>query len=55
MPGAVEIVAGLSGDEQVVTQGGFRLADGDAVRVTAVDDGSRPLSELIAAPEGAPR
>lgn len=47
MPGSVEIVEGLAGDERVVTQGGFRLADGDAVRVRAVDDGSRPLAELI--------
>lgn len=47
VPGAVEITSGLQADERVITQGAFRLADGDPVRVRAVDDGSRPLAELI--------
>lgn len=47
VPGAVEIVDGLMATDRVVTQGAFRLADGDRVRITAVDDGSRPLAELI--------
>jgi membrane fusion protein (multidrug efflux system) len=47
IPGKVEITEGLSADELVVTQGAFRLSDGDAVRVRAVDDGSRPLAELL--------
>lgn len=45
--GAVEIVEGLTGDEQIVTHGAFRLAHGDRVRVLGVDDGSRPLSDLL--------
>lgn len=48
VPGAIEITDGLKGDERVVTHGAFRLNDGDRVRVQAVDDGSRPLSELLA-------
>lgn len=53
MPGLVEIRDGLAGDERVVTHGAFRLADGDAVRIRAVDDGSRPLSELLGPDVGA--
>lgn len=49
LPGVVEIRGGLAGDERVITHGAFRLADGDAVRIRAVDDGSRPLAELIEA------
>lgn len=47
VPGSIEIVGGLQGDEQVVTHGAFRLNDGDRVRVQAVDDGSRPLADLL--------
>lgn len=53
MPGLVEIRDGLTGDERVVTHGAFRLADGDAVRIRAVDDGSRTLSELLGPDFGA--
>lgn len=52
VPGAVEIVEGLTGTEQIVTHGAFRLNDGDVVRVRAVDDGSRPLAELLEAGGG---
>lgn len=45
--GAIEITGGLSAGERVVTHGAFRLNDGDRVRIQAVDDGSRPLSELL--------
>ncbi|HLW04835.1 MAG TPA: efflux RND transporter periplasmic adaptor subunit [Azoarcus sp.] len=48
VPGVVEIVAGLEAGERVVTHGAFRLNDGDEVRIKAVDDGSAPLSELLA-------
>jgi membrane fusion protein (multidrug efflux system) len=47
IPGSVEIVNGLSEAERVVTHGAFRLNDGDPVRVGAVDDGTRPLAELL--------
>ena len=49
IPGSVEIVEGLDGSEQIVTHGAFRLGDGDAVRIGAVDDGTRPLAELLEA------
>ncbi|MDX5364504.1 MAG: efflux RND transporter periplasmic adaptor subunit [Pseudazoarcus pumilus] len=52
VPGAVEVVDGLQAGEQVVTHGAFRLEDGAAVRVRAVDDGSRPLAELLQAGGG---
>lgn len=46
-PGAVEVVDGLTAGEQVVTHGHMQLQSGQAVRVSAVDDGSRGLSELL--------
>jgi membrane fusion protein, multidrug efflux system len=55
VPGAVEIVEGLGRDEQIVTHGAFRLDDGDVVRVRAVDDGRRPLAELLETGGGATR
>jgi len=55
VPGAVEVVDGLTGTEQVVTHGAIRLEDGAAVQVRAVDDGSRSLAELLEATAGAKR
>jgi membrane fusion protein (multidrug efflux system) len=49
-PGEVEIVAGLSPGERVITHGADKARPGQPVQVRAVDDGSRPLSELIAQP-----
>jgi len=54
-PGEVEILAGLSAGERVITHGADKARPGQPVQVLAVDDGSRPLSELLAQPaaEGA--
>ncbi len=49
-PGEVEIVTGLTLGERVITHGADKARPGQPVQVRAVDDGSRPLSELIAQP-----
>lgn len=49
-PGAVEITAGLEPGEQVITHGAEQARAGQPVRVRAVDDGSRPMRELLAQP-----
>ena len=46
-PGLVEILAGLEAGEQVITEGAIKLRPGQAVAVKALDDGSRPRSELL--------
>ncbi|MEZ5542869.1 MAG: efflux RND transporter periplasmic adaptor subunit [Pseudomonadota bacterium] len=46
-PGLVEVLAGLTADEQVVTHGHLRVRDGQTVVITAIDDGSRTLPELL--------
>jgi len=52
LPGKVEIRSGLDGGEKLVIHGGFRLADGQAVRVRAEVDGSESLAQILA---GEPR
>ncbi len=47
MPGRVEVVSGLSAGEKIVTHGTLKIRPGMPVRIRAVDDGSRPLEELI--------
>ena len=46
-PGQVEVVDGLLVDEQVITHGHMPLRPGQAVKVLAIDDGSRSLPELL--------
>jgi len=46
-PGEVEIMAGLKPGEQVITQGTLKARPGEQVVVAAVDDGTRPLDELL--------
>jgi membrane fusion protein (multidrug efflux system) len=46
-PGLVEVDKGLAANEQVVTHGHLQLRPGQAVRVLAIDDGSRSLPELL--------
>jgi membrane fusion protein (multidrug efflux system) len=48
-PGRVEIVSGLEPGELVVTHGTLRVRPGAPVRIRAIDDGTRPLAELISA------
>lgn len=49
MPGRVEIVSGLALGEQIITHGTLKVRPGMPVRIKAVDDGSRPIAELIRA------
>ncbi|MGD2112785.1 MAG: efflux RND transporter periplasmic adaptor subunit [Gammaproteobacteria bacterium] len=54
-PGLAEVIDGLAENERVVTHGHLKIRPGQAVTVTAVDDGSRSLSELLRAlPGGGP-
>lgn len=46
-PGRVEITAGLSAGEHVITHGTLKVRPGAPVTIRAVDDGSRPFEELI--------
>ncbi len=51
-PGQVEVVDGLAAGEQVITHGHLQVRPGQAVTITAVDDGSRTLPELLRALPG---
>jgi membrane fusion protein (multidrug efflux system) len=46
-PGRAEILEGLQAGEKVITHGTTRVKPGDQVTITAVDDGSVPLRELL--------
>ena len=46
-PGRVEVLEGLTGDDRVITHGHARAAPGQAVTISAVDDGSLTLPELL--------
>ena len=46
-PGGVEVVSGLTPGEQVITHGSLKVRPGQQVVIGAVDDGSRPLHELL--------
>jgi len=46
-PGKVEIVEGLAEGERVITHGTLKVRPGQKVQIGAVDDGSRPLSEML--------
>ena len=45
--GEVEILEGLMENEMVVTHGTLRVSPGQKVEVRAIDDGKRPLPELL--------
>jgi len=47
MPGLVEVTAGLDIGETIISHGTLKVRPGSPVRIQAVDDGSRPLAELI--------
>jgi membrane fusion protein (multidrug efflux system) len=51
-PGLVEVVEGLADGEQVVTHGHLRIRPGQTVTITAIDDGSSTLPELLRALPG---
>jgi len=46
-PGEAEIVSGLAPGEKVITHGTTKVKPGDQVTILTVDDGTRPLSELV--------
>jgi membrane fusion protein (multidrug efflux system) len=46
-PGEVEIVDGLKTGELVITDGTIKVRPGDRVAVSAVDDGTTPVHELL--------
>jgi membrane fusion protein (multidrug efflux system) len=48
-PGQAEILEGLSAGDRVITHGADKVRPGQAVRVQAMDDGTRPLAELVGA------
>jgi len=47
MPGQVEVTAGLDVGETIISHGTLKVRPGSPVRIQAVDDGSRPIAELI--------
>ena len=49
-PGEVEITAGLNVNELVVTDGALKLRPGATVTIRAMDDGTRPLHDLLEDP-----
>lgn len=51
-PGEVEILAGLQPGEQVITHGTLKVRAGEQVAIGAVDDGSRPIQELLQSLDG---
>lgn len=46
-PGLVEVLDGLAAGDQVVTHGHMKIAPGQQVTITAIDDGSLSLPELL--------
>ncbi len=46
-PGVVEILDGLRAGDRVITEGAIKLRSGQSVKIIAIDDGSRPRSELL--------
>jgi membrane fusion protein (multidrug efflux system) len=52
-PGEVEILGGLAPGDRVITDGTLKVRPGQAVKVRALDDGSRALQEMLqSAPKG---
>ena len=49
-PGEAEVLSGLTAGERVITHGADKARPGQPVQVLAVDDGSRPLRDLLAQP-----
>jgi membrane fusion protein (multidrug efflux system) len=49
------VVEGLAAGEQVVTHGHMKIRPGAAVTITAIDDGSLPLSGLLRSLPGSSR
>ena len=54
-PGLVEVVEGLAAGDQVVTHGHMKITPGQQVTISAIDDGSRALPELLRSLPGSGR
>jgi membrane fusion protein (multidrug efflux system) len=52
-PGEVEVTDGLNPGERVITHGADKARPDQPLEIMAMDDGSRPLSELLAQPADA--
>lgn len=52
LPGRVEILTGLESGERVVIHGGFRLSEGQVVRVRAEVDETQSLAQILAGERG---
>ncbi len=48
-PGEVEIISGLDAGTRIVIHGGFRLGDGDPIRIRAEAGDGRSLADILAA------
>lgn len=46
-PGRVEVISGLTEGEMVIRHGTLKVRPGAPVAIRAIDDGTRPISELI--------
>jgi membrane fusion protein (multidrug efflux system) len=54
-PGKVEVLSNLAAGEMIITHGSLKVRPGSAVRIRAIDDGTRPIADLIRAePDGGP-
>lgn len=53
LPGRVEVVSGLEVGEQIISHGTLKMRPGTPVVIKAVDDGIRPLADLLR-PDSAP-
>jgi membrane fusion protein (multidrug efflux system) len=46
-PGDVEVLEGLKAGDQVISHGTLKVRPGEPVNIIAVDDGSRPLADIL--------
>jgi membrane fusion protein (multidrug efflux system) len=46
-PGEVEVLDGLQAGDQVISHGTLKVRPGQPVTISAVDDGTRPLAEIL--------
>ena len=46
-PGEVEVLEGLQAGERVITHGTMQVRPGQAVAIRVIDDGTRPLTEIL--------
>jgi membrane fusion protein (multidrug efflux system) len=48
-PGEVEVLEGLAAGELVITHGSIQTRPGQAISISAIDDGSKPVPEILKA------